>query len=284
MYAMRFVHASTSAVVRHQKPCGLHHECPLDYSLSDVNFSARGQAVGTAELKKRHEESRAACAPKFTNQTVDTSTGGFCFGLGATYHRADSIVVDVMSQLLGKLEKPSVTDFGAGIGIYGKALHAQVPNLRYFGYDGAGNVEEITAGNVSFADLSIPLSLPRTEWVLSLEMGEHVPHRFEHMVVRNLHAHNCRGLLLSWGRADQPGHGHVNGHSHTYVRTLFEQLGYQHNELLRQKLRYNMTVLDKANRTHKGAAAHIDFRRAHRWIRPNLMVLERIQPVAPCIL
>ena len=253
--------------------CGLR-ECPLDYSLSDVNNSANSRQRGAEELEQRHEEARAACVRRSNATTVDTSTGGFCLGLGAKYHPADAIVVNVMSRLLGGLPRPSVTDFGAGIGVYGDALRARVPGLRYYGYDGAGNVQEKTAGRVNFADLSIPLSLPRTEWVMSLEMGEHVPHRFEHMVVRNFHAHNCRGLLLSWARPGQRGHGHVNGHSHKYIRELFEQLGYQYNPELTEMLRYN--------RTSPKASAIINYRKAHRWLRLNLMVLDRLQPVIPC--
>ena len=38
-----------------------------------------------------------------------------------------------------------------------------------------------------------------SDWVLSLEVGEHVPSRYEDMYLRNLHAHNCKGIILSWG-------------------------------------------------------------------------------------
>lgn len=76
----------------------------------------------------------------------------------------------------------------------------------------------------------MPLSLPRADWLLSLEVGEHIQSRHEAMVMRNLHAHNCRGLILSWGEIGKAGVGHVNNHSPAYLRQLLEELGYQWNE------------------------------------------------------
>lgn len=62
---------------------------------------------------------------------------------------------------------------------------------------------------------------------MSLEMGEHIPPEHEWMVLRNLHAHNCRGLILSWGALNQSGHFHVNNHGQTYLVTKLEGLGYR---------------------------------------------------------
>lgn len=54
------------------------------------------------------------------------------------------------------------------------ALH---PSIRWTGYDGAGNIRAFTHDHVAFVDLTVPLSLPRADWVLSLEVGEHIPRR-----------------------------------------------------------------------------------------------------------
>ena len=45
--------------------------------------------------------------------------------------------------------------------------------------------------------------------MLSLEVGEHVPSQHEAVLIRNLHALNCRGIILSWASLWQSGHGHV---------------------------------------------------------------------------
>lgn len=100
----------------------------------------------------------------------------------------------------------SMNDFGAGVGQYGHALRARSESIRWRGYDGAGNVEEVTRGFVRFFDLSLPMSLPRADWVLSLEVGEHLPHALEPTYLRNIHAHNCKGVIISWaGRSRGPG-------------------------------------------------------------------------------
>ena len=132
------------------------------------------------------------------------------------------------------------------------------PSLRYRGYDGAGDVRRYTDGFVRFVDLSMPLSLPRTDYVLSLEVGEHIPREHEFMYVRNLHAHNCRGIVLSWANIEQMGVAHVNTHSRKYLRTLFASLGYVHSANVSRALR---------------RAARVN------WLKNNLLVFDRISPI-----
>ena len=110
-------------------------------------------------------------------------------------------------------ENPEVTinDFGAGVGQYGHELMAARPKAKYLGYDGAGNVEHWTHqpaparvnlqtmrktppwGSrerylcyrfLQWFDLTKPQALPKADWVMSLEVGEHVPHASEPMVFR----------------------------------------------------------------------------------------------------
>lgn len=59
-------------------------------------------------------------------------------------------------------------------------------------------MHEYTQGFVEYFDLSMPLELPKADWVLSLEVGEHVPSNYEQaMLIRNLHHHNRKGVSLS---------------------------------------------------------------------------------------
>lgn len=112
----------------------------------------------------------------------------------------------------------SVNDFGAGIGQYGRELRQE--GLDWRGFDGAGDIVEYTDGFVRFADLTIPLALPRADWVVSLEVGEHVPREHTLMFIRNLHAHNRCGVLLSWACCH-------NGHQHG-ARSPIEHTGPKH--------------------------------------------------------
>ena len=145
----------------------------------------------------------------------------------------------IVEQLVGLLRRPttaqphvydSLNDFGAGVGQYGHALRAVDMHIRWRGWDGAGNVAQWSRGFVQWFDLTLPtLSLPRADWVMCMEVAEHIPSEHEAAVVRNLHAHNCRGIILSWASLGQNGHNHVNNHDASYVMTLFGQLGYWHD-------------------------------------------------------
>ena len=78
---------------------------------------------------------------------------------------------------------------------------------------------------------------------MSLEVGEHVPHRHEMMVIRNLHAHNAKGLILSWAKLGQRGKSHINTHSMQYLLKIFTELGYDYDEAasmaIRAKAKYH---------------------------------------------
>ena len=206
--------------------------------------------------------------------------GGHSYYLPAPHVAADSTIVDFLATTLHTCQDPpacrqnsflSVNDFGAGVGQYGHALLGRDPGYRWLGYDNAGNVEAVTDGFVAFFDLTTPLSLPRADWVMSLEVGEHVPPEHERMLIRNLHAHNCRGILLSWAHLGKWGVGHVNNHRNEYLIALMDELGYAHNAKRTAMLRM-----------HRGRKS-IDARNISRpwfWFMYSVFVFERRQPLA----
>jgi hypothetical protein len=91
--------------------------------------------------------------------------------------------------------------------------------VKFYSYNGAANVEAHTSKLVRYVDFTLPLNLPRTNWVISFEVGEHVPSMYEGMFVRNLHAHNCRGIVVSWATFRQKGGtSHINLHDNGLYR------------------------------------------------------------------
>lgn len=50
----------------------------------------------------------------------------------------------------------------------------------------------------------------RYDWVLSLEVAEHLPRSMEPVFVFNLDRHAKEGVVLSWARKGQGGSHHVN--------------------------------------------------------------------------
>eukprot|EP00198_Chlamydomonas_reinhardtii_P011870 XP_001701207.1 hypothetical protein CHLREDRAFT_153390 [Chlamydomonas reinhardtii] len=114
-----------------------------------------------------------------------------------------------------------VADFGAGRGQYGTclvsspaananngynassaaasavtAVGGSVGAVSYTAYDGGEGVEAVTGGAVRFLDLAEPTWLGvGYDWVVSLEVGEHIPPHLEAAFLGNLIRHARRGLL-----------------------------------------------------------------------------------------
>ncbi|EKX31578.1 hypothetical protein GUITHDRAFT_91192 [Guillardia theta CCMP2712] len=220
-------------------------DCPRHYNISDIEDSARfevsPQLYSFLEkmLNDRHSASRKLCLG--LNDSV-SGTGGWCLQPGKlwsivtpegyvipgpTRHvKASQQVLLALKRLILTENITSLYDFGAGVGQYGCELLKFFPKLDYQAFDGAGNVQEYTNGFVRFLDLTIPFNLPIKEWVVSLEVGEHVPSRFEGVVIRNLHRHNCKGIVLSWAILGQGGHNHINNHGNDYIEAIFRDLKY----------------------------------------------------------
>jgi cyclopropane fatty-acyl-phospholipid synthase-like methyltransferase len=64
------------------------------------------------------------------------------------------------------------------------------------------------------------------DWVLSLEVGEHLPKEHEASFIENLHRHNARGVVLSWALEGQGGTGHVNERNNDYIKAQVCAKGY----------------------------------------------------------
>ena len=63
------------------------------------------------------------------------------------------------------------------------------------GFDGAFNIDVLSGGFIKFADLSMEgLWLGRRwDWVMSVEVGEHIPSDKEDFFIDNLVRHACKG-------------------------------------------------------------------------------------------
>eukprot|EP00439_Symbiodinium_sp_Y106_P068289 s2412_g11.t1 len=138
----------------------------------------------------------------------------------AGYHMHDRPFADALITFFKSREATSVADFGCGLGLY-------VRDLRRVGFrSGNPATWEITDGRCLQADLSKDLDLgTRWDWVLSLEVAEHIPRQFEESFLDNLERHACSGMVLSWG--NQAGEGHVNLRTSEEVEDLMKQRGFE---------------------------------------------------------
>ncbi|KAL3893639.1 MAG: hypothetical protein SGPRY_014092, partial [Prymnesium sp.] len=191
--------------------CGYVYDCPRNYSLAQLNASLslpppsptlaslERRAIATCDLRSA---SLSKCRQQTSTSCQNLKHGGWCLEHGGTtlihlpsdhsyliprHHvPADGIIVAMLAALLrGEISGScksgtallSISDFGAGVGQYGHALLSLYSDLRWRGYDGAGNVRSFTNGFVSFFDLAVPLALPLSDWVVSLEACPPLPPR-----------------------------------------------------------------------------------------------------------
>jgi hypothetical protein len=165
-------------------------------------------------------------------------TGGFCLNVNRIHVGGNEMWTPALGNALATLfEGGSVLSLGAGLahyeahwersGLIGRGDGTGIESVRM--YDGAENIELVTGGRVHFADLTEPLDegVVPADWVLSLEVGEHIAAgNATAAFIRNLHLHNTKGIVVSWGVPGQGGHFHVNNLPAKAVLALFADLGF----------------------------------------------------------
>ncbi|CAK0871459.1 unnamed protein product [Prorocentrum cordatum] len=134
----------------------------------------------------------------------------------------------------------SLADFGSLDGQYSKWLN-DTGWVTAFAFDGVEGVTELTGGAVTQADLAEELAVPwhpgPFDWVLCLEVAEHVPPEREHVFLSNLARHAGQGLVLSWAPPGIEGEGHVNCLELEESRRRVEALGLVQDEAATAELR-----------------------------------------------
>jgi hypothetical protein len=191
------------------------------------------------------------------NATNDVSrNGGWCSNLSgrdSAIHLTDHNLAAAISSFL---ENKSVASFGDGPGAYKELILKMGQVKSYDAFDGAPYVKETTNNQVEFLDLSVPIyHLKQYDWIVSLEVAEHIPARYEHHFIDNLARHAKEGIILSWAKLGQLGHSHVNCHNSDYVRARMEERGFKHDE--------------KATAALKDATLF-------EWIKENIHVYRRV--------
>lgn len=167
------------------------------------------------------------------NQEFTSKSGGWCIkdvkdareheqgGL----HKTDKGLAAALARFFkGKY----VGSFGDGPGRY-KQLLTDTGLLRgYDAYDGAPYVETISEGRVVFLDLTLPLyGLPIYDWIISLEVAEHIPKEYESIYIDNIVRHAREGLVISWAAPGQKGYSHVNNRPLEYVKSVMRGHGFE---------------------------------------------------------
>ena len=272
------------------------HTSLREHAQAELACAQRDSTIVRANSDtKSYLSSGAWCLPEGngTGSLVELPNGQ-SYMIPKVHAMADAVILPFLNRLLRgctpiaaakaenevRCDKPprhSIIDLGAGVGQYGHSLQSIDSTHNYRGYDGAGNVERFTSGFVRWIDMTNPLlALPKADWVMSLEVGEHINSLSEKYFVRNLHTHNCRGLILSWGVLGQWGRGHVNNHGERYITRVFTELGYIYDVAATKRLREQHVLRKGRHATQSNLAPGLDG--PHWWFARSLYVFRRTQP------
>jgi SAM-dependent methyltransferase len=142
-------------------------------------------------------------------------------------HKTDSGLLKALCRLV--LYDTTLVDFGCGDASYAKAIANT--GLAVEAYDGNPKVSENTKGFASVLDLSNPFDLGKQfDIVMCLEVAEHIPKKYEKILIDNLVKHVGKSLIISWAVPGQGGKGHVNEQSNKYVLELFQSKNFSFDQ------------------------------------------------------
>lgn len=176
---------------------------------------------------------------KIKSEAVATSeTGGWCSKSSTETggnHMTDMKLVPALIEFLsGKY----IGSFGDGPGRYKQLIQDSGKVEGYDAYDGAPFCTSTSEGRVQFLDLTLPqYGLPLYDWIVSLEVAEHIPQKYEAIYIDNVVRHAREGVILSWAVPGQGGYSHVNNRPFDYVKALMESFEFVHDEISSTKLR-----------------------------------------------
>ncbi|XP_045209041.1 uncharacterized protein LOC123560953 [Mercenaria mercenaria] len=206
--------------------------------------------VGRALLEQRNNVSKLLnmkqqvlgqleCKEKNTT----TTTGGWCEKQNRAHAGKGLTDEQLVPALVQVLKGKHIGSFGDGTGQYKELIIASGEVKGYDAYDGAPFSDIISNGSVKYLDLTLPqYGLPLYDWVLSIEVAEHIPKRFESIYIDNVVRHAQEGVILSWAKVGQGGYHHINNRPFEYVRDLMDSKGFIHDKELSDNLKSAASV------------------------------------------
>jgi len=148
------------------------------------------------------------------------SHGAWTLSSTSCYHFDYKFALHLSQVARGK----TLTELGAGKGCYSAFLKANGVDV-VAAVDGASNIGSLTKGVVATWDLTKPMEAT-ADWVMSLEVAEHIPPEFEDSFLDNVVRNARCYVILSWSKMALVGSGHVNPRNRTYVWNKMKSLGF----------------------------------------------------------
>ena len=155
-------------------------------------------------------------------------------------HYFDESLAKAITEVLKKESVDSVYDLGCGHGMYTKYLKDSFFSCS--GFDGNPYTNNITSGLCNVLNLTEDITIPSADCVLCLEVGEHIPKKFEKILINNLSKSTSNLLILSWAIEGQLGEGHINCKNNDYIKNIFQSQGYKNISEYEKYLREESTL------------------------------------------
>jgi hypothetical protein len=206
----------------------------------DVVFEHLHPAFGKAEMDATYARSNAA--ERYAHGQVllrrlmlegdgdgVSPTGAFAQDL----HFGQFNSPDLADWLIANLDKSTaVNDLGCGNGYLVEMLENN--GIEVTGYE----ANPVCILHVK-ADLTTPIVFAKSGQTICIEVGEHVPAKFESQLLSNIAGSTAKNGLcvLSWAVPGQSGRGHVNCLPNDAVINKMKTLGFDHEEALTKSAR-----------------------------------------------
>lgn len=131
-------------------------------------------------------------------------------------------------RLVKALGIKSAIDLGCATGHWVNAL--EKTGIEVLGIEGGEHAKPMLVcdpNRVMFADLREPLPIEgHYDLVLSIEVAEHIEHRFVHEYIGNMSRFSPKLIMMTAATPGQGGEFHVNEQDEHYWNELFSEIGY----------------------------------------------------------
>jgi hypothetical protein len=183
---------------------------------------------------------------------IDKETGIWSIEVAKKKHRFDEPLCRAVFE---EYSPENIADVGCGVGQYCKYFKDGGWPIVH-GYEGTPDIRKIAM----YDDVMV-LDLTKRRWVginyeliLCLEVGEHIPKKYEQVFIDNVCEFVSKDLILSWAIPGQGGTGHFNEQPNEYVIEKFVKKGLVFDE---------------------GASIALRNAASLKWFRNTLMKFER---------
>lgn len=151
-------------------------------------------------------------------------------------HVFDQSLCDAIITVCQNQNIRSIADVGCGNGAYTKYFLDN--DIDCDGFDGS----PMTPDFCYQVDFSVPQVIGKYGLVLSLEVGEHIPEKYEQIFLDNLVDASINLIILSWAIEGQGGDGHVNTRNNDYIIQQMANRGYDFNKETTEYLRDRCSI------------------------------------------